>query len=141
MRLAEIISAELKKTIDHVQDPEKDYDPHGGYKPDPEKALGIVRGTPHWMAFDFLSKIYASQDQQLIGAVFSDLKSLAEAAEQKRENAELKRKLAETLGQLNQPGIIRMQDRRSGADRRQVAGESPTEQERRTGGERRKVDH
>lgn len=128
-----------------VAEPELDYAPHGGYKPDPEKSLGVERGTQQWKAFELLSKIYASADQQLIGAIFSNLKSFADAAEQKRENVELKRKvdefevkLNEVMGQLNQKGIIRLQDRRSGSDRRQIVGASPTEEERRVGGERRK---
>ena len=128
-----------------VKQPEPAYDPHGGYKPDPEKSLGVERGTQQWKAFELLSKIYASQDQQLIGAIFSNLQSFAEAAEQKRENVELKRKvdeldlkLNEVMGQLNQKGIIRLRDRRSGEDRRRVAGGNPTGEERRVGGDRRK---
>ena len=128
-----------------VKQPEPTYDKHGGYKPDPEKTLGVERGTQQWKAFELLSKIYASQDQQLIGAIFSNLKSFSEAAEQKRENVELKRKvdeldlkLNEVMGQLNQKGIIRLRDRRSGADRRRVAGENLSGEERRVGGDRRK---
>jgi hypothetical protein len=128
-----------------VKQPEPAYDPHGGYKPDPEKALGVERGTQQWKAFELLSKIYASADQQLIDAIFSNLKSFASAAEQKRENVELKRKvdgleakLNEVMGQLNQKGIIRLRERRSGADRRRAACECPTAIERRAGGDRRK---
>jgi transcriptional regulator with XRE-family HTH domain len=128
-----------------VADPEKQYDQHGGYKPDPEKALGIERGTQQWKAFEMLSKIYASADQQLIGAIFSNLKSFADAADQKRENVELKRKvdeldvrLNEMAGQLNQKGIIRFIERRSGADRRRASCKCPTEIERRTGRDRRR---
>jgi|WetSurMetagenome_2_1015567.scaffolds.fasta_scaffold734296_3 hypothetical protein len=39
---------------------------------------------------------------------------------------------------MNHAGIIRFIERRSGTDRRQVAGENLTGEERRTGGERRK---
>jgi hypothetical protein len=128
-----------------VKQPEPAYDPHGGYKPDPEKALGVERGTQQWKAFELLSKIYASADQQLIGAIFSNLKSFADAAEQQRENVALKQKvdeldlkLNEAMGQLNQKGIIRLRERRSGADRRRAACECPTAIERRAGGDRRK---
>jgi transcriptional regulator with XRE-family HTH domain len=128
-----------------VADPEKQYDQHGGYRPDPEKALGIERGTQQWKAFEMLSKIYASADQQMIGAIFSNLKSFSDAADQKRENVELKRKvdelevkLNEVMGQLNQKGIIRLRERRSGADRRRASCECPTAIERRSGGDRRK---
>lgn len=121
-----------------VADPELDYDPHGGYKPDPEKSLGVERGTQQWKAFALLSKIYASEDQELIGAIFSNLKSLADAAEQKRSNMELKRKNESLENQLNRKGIIRMRERRSGADRRRAACECPTDIERRSGGDRRK---
>ncbi len=127
----EILTPEVKQI-------ELAYDAHGGYKPDPEKVLGVARGTPHWMAFDFLSKIYASADQELIGAIFSNLKSLADAAEQKRSNMELKRKNESLESQLNRKGIIRMRERRSGADRRRAACECPTDIERRSGGDRRK---
>ena len=144
LKLAEIVRMKINGTAG-VSEPELDYDHHGGYKPDPEKALGVERGTQQWKAFELLSKIYASQDQQLIGAICSNLKSFADAAEQKRENVELKRKVEgleskidDLMIQLNHKGIIRLQERRSGTDRRQVAGESNTGEERRTGGERRK---
>ena len=142
-----------------VKQPEPAYTPHGGYKPDQEDATRFVASaipdvappnvvehcTQRGRAFDLLAKIYESADQQLIGAIFSNLKSFADAAEQKRENVELKRKvdeldlkLNEVMGQLNQKGIIRLRDRRSGADRRRVADENPAGEERRAGGDRRK---
>ena len=129
-----------------VSEPEPAYDLHGGYKPDPEKALGVERGTQQWKAFELLSKIYASADQQLIGAIFSNLKSFADAAEQKRENVELKRKVESLelkidnlVVQLNQKGIIRLHERRSGVDRRQVYGRSPDGIEHRSGADRRRA--
>jgi hypothetical protein len=143
--LAEIVRKSRNGEAKNIADPEKPYDQHGGYKPDPEKALGIERGTQQWKAFEMLSKIYASADQQLIGAIFSNLKSFADAADQKRENVELKRKvdeldvrLNEMAGQLNQKGIIRFIERRSGADRRRASCKCPTAIERRTGRERRR---
>jgi hypothetical protein len=145
LKLAEIVRKSRNGQMKTIADPEKPYDRHGGYKPDPEKALGVERGTQQWRAFELLSKIYASEDQQLIGAIFSNLKSFSDAAEQKRENVELKRKvdeldvrLNEMAGQLNQKGIIRFIERRSGADRRQSAGERLIGQERRTGRDRRR---
>lgn len=69
------------KLTPEVKQPEKDYDPHGGYKPDPEKALGVMRGTPQWLAFDYLSKIYDSKDQELIEAAYRNLKTFADLVE------------------------------------------------------------
>ena len=110
-----------------------------------EKTPDTERGTQRGRAFDLLAKIYESADQQLIGAIFSNLKSFAEAAEQKRENVKLNLKLEgleskidDLEAQLNQKGIIRLRDRRSGADRRRVAGENHAGEERRAGGDRRK---
>jgi transcriptional regulator with XRE-family HTH domain len=145
LKLAEIFRMEVDSKAGKIAEPEKQYDQHGGYKPDPEKALGVERGTQQWKAFELLSKIYASADQQLIGAIFSNLKSFADAADQKRENVELKRKvdeldvrLNEMAGQLNQKGIIRFIERRSGADRRRASCKCTTDIERRSGGDRRK---
>lgn len=145
LKLAEIVRKQIDGKSKNIAEPEKQYDLHGGYTPDPEKALGVERGTQQWKAFELLSRIYASADQQLIGAIFSNLKSFAEAAEQKRENVDLKRKvdeleskIDEVMGQLNQKGIIQLRERRSGADRRQAVDDNFTGEERRSGLERRK---
>lgn len=64
-----------------VNQPDPAYDKHGGYKPDPEKSLGVERGTQQWKAFELLSKIYASKDQQLIEATFRNLKTFSDLVE------------------------------------------------------------
>lgn len=145
LKLAEIVRMKMNGAPT-VFEPEPAHNPHSGYKTNSEKALGDEHGGHRGRAFDLLAKIYESQDQQLIGAIFSNLKSFAESAEQKRENVELKRKvdeldvrLNEMEGLLNQKGIIKHPERRSGTDRRHANGESPSGEERRVIKERRNI--
>jgi transcriptional regulator with XRE-family HTH domain len=147
LRLAEILRNKRQHDNITISEPAQNYDPHGGYNPDFEKSSGIQRGSPMWRAFELLSKIYASEDPGLIGAIYSNLKTFAETVEQRRENAGLKRtvgelsaRLDQVVEQLNQKGIVHFREKRNGADRRQVADPDwPDGEERRSGQDRRKA--
>lgn len=130
-----------------ISEPVNQYKPGGGYVPNAEASLGIVKGSEQWRAFAMLSKIYASEDQALIQAIYSNLCAFAESAERKRENAELKRdvealqaRLTEVVVQLDKKGIVHLDDRRSGSDRRvEPEPHGPDGKERRSGHDRRKA--
>lgn len=135
-----------EKTIS-VGEPAPEYLPHGGYVPDPERVIGASRGSAQWKAFELLSKIYASADQELIDAIFQNLKAFSEAAQRKRENIELKQtvedlsaRLNEVVAQLNQKGLVQLGERRRGGDRREAIDPNrPADKERRDGQDRRKA--
>jgi transcriptional regulator with XRE-family HTH domain len=147
LKLAEIIRSQRDAGLGKLADPSPAYDLHGGYTPDAEAALGVERGSEQWRAFAMLSQIYASEDQALIRAIYSNLCAFAESAERKRENAELKRdvealqaRLNEVVVQLDQKGIVCLNDRRSGVERRvDLDPHAPDGHDRRSGHDRRKA--
>ncbi len=61
----------------NVNEPAPSYAPHGGCAPDAQASLGIAKGSEQWRAFAMLSQIYASEDQALIRAIYSNLCAFA----------------------------------------------------------------
>jgi transcriptional regulator with XRE-family HTH domain len=90
LKLAEIVSKRKAEAGSTVADTSFEFDLHGGYKPDPERFLGVRRGTPQWQAFELLGRIYATEDEALITAAVVNLTALVEIAEKKKTESEKK---------------------------------------------------
>lgn len=133
MQMARVVSAE-NKAINDLREGDESYKLHSGYKPNAEKSLGVERGSQQWRAFEMLSKIYASADEMLINAIYSNLRAFSAAVENRSRIDHLESELAGLKA-------IVQEHTRASTDRRQIAGVSPTGIERRSGEDRRKPRH
>ncbi len=140
LRLAEIESSASKS---RVQQPVTEYEPHGGWKPDPEKASGFSGESQEWNAMGQLYQLLKDGDDTLKRAIIANLTAFTSAMDTKEANRKLAAQvdsLTERLTtmeqQLQRQGLV-VVDRRSGDDRRE--NDQPyTGEERRVGGDRRK---
>lgn len=140
LRLAEIESA---TTQSHVQQPPPQYDLHGGWKPDPEKASGFSGESREWAAMGQLYQLLKSGDDTLKRAIIANLDAFTSAMDTKESNlklsdqvASLTERLTTMEQQLQRQGLVVI-ERRNGDDRR-VHDEPYSGEERRAGGDRRK---
>lgn len=142
LKLAKIVSDKSQLDKRTVSDPESGYDPHGGWQPRSiEEMAGVPKGLGMGRAVEMLASIYQSKNQDVIRAIFANLQVFSSAIEQAGQIDQLKRDMDELRGLVKKHAKMHAyygQDRRSGADRRQVAGVSPTGSERRSGEDRRR---
>ena len=144
LKLAKIISD--KKQLDKraVSDPESDYNLHGGWEPRSiEEMAGVPKGLGMGRAVEMLASIYNSKNQEVIRAINANLQVFSQAVEQAGRIDQLKRDVDELRGLVKKHAQLHAyygQDRRSGQERRQTPGQSPTGIERRRGEDRRKVE-
>ena len=127
-----------------IEENEKNYDPHGGWKPRSiEEMAGVPKGLGMGRAVEMLASIYNSKNQDVIRAIFANLQVFSSAIEQAGQIDQLKRDMDELRGLVKKHVKLHAyygENRRSGADRRHVAGASPTGIERRCGEDRRKIE-
>jgi transcriptional regulator with XRE-family HTH domain len=120
------------------------YDPHGGWKPRSiEQLVGLPDGHGMGRAVEMLARIYASRNENVIRAIFANLRVFCERVDQDDEIANLKREMAELRDLVKNHAKAHAyygEDRRSGVDRRQTDGIGPGGIERRSGLDRRKTE-
>jgi transcriptional regulator with XRE-family HTH domain len=147
-----------EETAQSVSQPAPPYDPHGGWKPSItiEQFVGIPRGLGMGSAIDLLASIYASRDETLIRAVYSNLRAFAQVVGEREkrsqlesmletlqdETVRLKKEVAELKSVLQaqvQAATYVGPERRSGIERRQHQADRINGIERRSGVDRRKT--
>jgi hypothetical protein len=90
-----------------------------------------------------LARIYASRNENVIRAIFANLRVFCERVDQDDEIANLKREMAELRDLVKNHAKAHAyygEDRRRGVDRRQTDGIGPGGIERRSGMDRRKTE-
>lgn len=150
-----------KPDKNELNQPDPDYAPHGGHRPDFEKSMGVERGSDEWEAIGMLYEIVKDGDPAYRRAIMANLVAFRDAIRDRRRRAEMESELsslkadqardrAETEKLRQQITELRaiMQastsaatytgpDRRDGMDRRKTVGESPDGIEHRSGLDRR----
>lgn len=119
------LQTETGEMFDPAPEPGKNqiFDPMEPYGADPA----------YVEAQQMLVRIFTSKKEHIISAIHSNLKVFCERIDQENEMAEMRQVFLEFKKRHAYHGA----DRRSGDDRRQVDGVSPTGEERRIGKERR----
>lgn len=142
-------------TVEQQQD---EYAPHGDWKPSltTEEFVGIPRGLGMGRAMDLLGVIYASRDETLIRAIYSNLHAFAQvvAEREKRNQLEstletlrsetdsLRKEVAELKSVLQAQARAATYigpERRSGIERRRQPTDKLDGVDRRSGVDRRKT--
>ena len=142
LKLAKIISAKRQFDNGAISEPESDYAPQGGWRPRSiEELTGVPRGLGMGRAVELLARIYQSKNADVIRAIFANLQVFSATVEQAEQIATLKQDIDDLRDLIKKHANLHAyygQDRRSGHDRRQAPGSSPTGIERRDGEDRRR---
>lgn len=143
MDLAEIIRSNLDANNGQVKQQNIQYDQHGGWKPRSiEEIAGVPEGLGMGRAVEMLARIYQSKNRDVISAICANLRVFCERIDQDDELSALKREMEDLRALVKNHARAHAyygEDRRSGTVRRQIVGDSPTGIERRSGGDRRRL--
>jgi len=137
------------KLTSDVNEPEKSYDPHGGWTPRSlEDLTGLAPGYKE--AFLLLLEIFESKNNLYKRAIYANLQAFSGAIKNEarmrsleERDAERGRELAELRALIKNHAKAHAyygEDRRSGIERRQIEGVGPAGIERRSGEDRRKTE-
>jgi hypothetical protein len=76
-------------TLSRIADPPSEYDLHGGYKPDPEKASGFRGDSAEWMAMGKLHDLLSGGNDVFKRAILANLDAFSIAKDIQSKNEEL----------------------------------------------------